>query len=77
MTGALLNRPLKLEPYMSQNFMGFFVAEEDANFLKRLALQYVKEVSNSSTNLPSVRLHSLWVVLVYLSHVLFDSIRFG
>jgi ubiquitin-associated and SH3 domain-containing protein len=28
--------------------MGFFVAEDDANYLKRLALQYVKDVSHSS-----------------------------
>nr|XP_014088172.2 protein UBASH3A homolog isoform X2 [Bactrocera oleae] len=47
MSGPLLDRPLKLEPYLSQNFMGFFVAEDDANYLKRLSLQYVKEVSNS------------------------------
>ncbi|GAB0094153.1 Protein UBASH3A homolog [Sergentomyia squamirostris] len=44
---ANLDRPLKLELYTSHNFMGFFVAEEDANYLNRLALQYVKEVSNS------------------------------
>lgn len=48
MTGALLERPIKLELYVSHNFMGFFVVEDDANYLKRLALQYVKEVSNSS-----------------------------
>lgn len=47
MAGALLDRPIKLELYMSPNFMGFFVAEDDANYLKRLALQYVKESSNS------------------------------
>lgn len=34
--------------------MGFFVAEDDANYLKRLALQYVKEVSNSSMPLPLI-----------------------
>lgn len=28
--------------------MGFFVTDDDANYLKRLALQYVKEVSGSS-----------------------------
>ncbi|XP_055678957.1 ecdysteroid-phosphate phosphatase isoform X1 [Lutzomyia longipalpis] len=46
-TAVNLDRPLKLEQYTSHNFMGFFVVEEDANYLNRLALQYVKEVSNS------------------------------
>lgn len=59
MTGALLDRPIKLELYVSQNFMGFFVAEDDANYLKRLALQYVKEVSNSSKWLRRVTIHLL------------------
>ncbi|XP_049280063.1 protein UBASH3A homolog isoform X2 [Anopheles funestus] len=45
--GARIDRPIGLELYTSPNFMGFFVAEDDANYLKRLALQYVKEVSHS------------------------------
>lgn len=43
-----LSKPLSLELYSSSNFMGFFVTEDDANYLKRLALEYVKEISHTS-----------------------------
>lgn len=45
---------LQMELYISNNFMGFFVGEDDANFLKRIALQFVKEVSDSSKELRSI-----------------------
>lgn len=46
--GKYLNRPMELELYNSNNFIGFFVKEDDANVLKRIALKFVKEVSDSS-----------------------------
>lgn len=45
-----MNQPLQLELYRSENFIGYFVKDDDENVLKRLALNFVKEVSDSSKN---------------------------
>ncbi|XP_037030338.1 protein UBASH3A homolog isoform X1 [Bradysia coprophila] len=47
LAGSQLEQHMSLELYVSHNFIGFFVTDDDANYLKRLALQYVKEVSGS------------------------------
>lgn len=40
------NCPLKFEPYVSHNFMALFVTEEHAEYFKKIAIQYVKQVSS-------------------------------
>jgi ubiquitin-associated and SH3 domain-containing protein len=62
--GVNIDRPLSLELYTSPNFMGFFVAEDDANYLKRLALQYVKDVSHSSKLFKKKNFFQLFLFLV-------------
>lgn len=39
--------PMKLETYVSPNFIGLFISEEYAEYFKALSLQYVKEIQGS------------------------------
>uniref|UniRef100_T1ITI2 Ecdysteroid-phosphate phosphatase n=1 Tax=Strigamia maritima TaxID=126957 RepID=T1ITI2_STRMM len=41
-----LSQPIKLSHYTSANFIGLFVAEDNSEILKKLAVHYVKEVAN-------------------------------
>ncbi|XP_050354134.1 protein UBASH3A homolog isoform X2 [Nymphalis io] len=56
--------PIKLEPYISPNFMGLFISEEHEDYLKKISLQYAKQLS---AILPNVEAQdkSLHITLAY------------
>ncbi|XP_023935935.1 protein UBASH3A homolog isoform X2 [Bicyclus anynana] len=56
--------PLKLESYISQNFMGLFISEEHSDYLKNIALQYAKQVSALASN-AEAQTKSLHLTLAY------------
>ena len=65
----------ELETYVSQNFMGLFVKDEQAEWLKSLAIKYVNKLSNLGINAePNTK--SLHLTLAYqFSTSVFESLR--
>lgn len=46
-----IGEQMKLKPaYTSHNFMGYFVGDEAATKLKRMAMQFVQKVSSSGNS---------------------------
>jgi ubiquitin-associated SH3 domain-containing protein len=66
---------IELEAYISPNFMGLFVKDEQAEWLKSLALKYVNKLSNIGINAePNTK--SLHLTLAYqFSNSLFEPLR--
>ncbi|XP_034833907.2 ecdysteroid-phosphate phosphatase isoform X2 [Maniola hyperantus] len=56
--------PLELESYISQNFMGLFISEEHSDYLKKVALQYAKQISSLALN-AEAQTKSLHLTLAY------------
>ncbi|XP_063831411.1 ecdysteroid-phosphate phosphatase isoform X2 [Ostrinia nubilalis] len=68
--------PLKLEPYISHNFMGLFVPDEHAEYLKKMAVQYVKLVSSASAINLEPHVKSLHISLAYrFDEAAYDALR--
>ncbi|XP_045537719.1 ecdysteroid-phosphate phosphatase isoform X2 [Papilio machaon] len=65
--------PMKLETYVSPNFIGLFISEEYADYFKALSLQYVKEIQAKNLD-PLVK--SLHMTLAYHFNIsAFDSLK--
>ncbi|CAG4931741.1 unnamed protein product [Parnassius apollo] len=71
--------PIKLETYISPNFIGLFISDEYANYFKEISKQYLRQVSKNllidATNLET-HAKSLHMTLAYHFDVsAFDSLK--